>query len=52
MLTKDDLKAVVDSMSPLIRAEGAVTRKDLKNYIDENNRIIGQIVQIDLSPEF
>lgn len=51
MLTKDDLKAIADTMSPLIKIEGEITRKDLKNYIDANNRIIGQIVKIDLSAQ-
>lgn len=48
MLTKNDLKAIADTLDPLIKAEREITIKDLKNYIDANNSILGQIIRIDL----
>jgi hypothetical protein len=51
MLTKDDLNAISETINPLIKVEGEITRKDLKGYIDANNGIFGQIVRIDLAAQ-
>lgn len=51
MLTNDDIKAIVDTISPLIQAEGKAIRKNTisKNDLISNNKIIGKIITIELA---
>ena len=59
MLTKDDLKAIAETISPLIKAEGELTRKEVtanvtkevKNYIQANNSVLGKIIRIELAEQ-
>ena len=55
MLTKDDLKAIVDVIGPLIKSEGELTRKEitteLKDYIRANNSVLGKIIRIELAEQ-
>ena len=51
MLTKDDLKAIAETISPMIRAEvkaeGVLIRKDMATKSDIG--VIGQIFKIELA---
>lgn len=55
MLTKGDLQAIVEVINPLIEIEGEKTRKELKEYVKDyvqaNNSILGQIVRIELAEQ-
>lgn len=55
MLTKDDLKAIAETVHPLIKAEikaeGDLIRKDTREMIHSNNAVFGQILRIELAAQ-
>lgn len=51
MLTKEDLKAIAETVHPLIKEEGDLIRKDTRELIHSNNSVFGQIIRIELASQ-
>jgi ribosome recycling factor len=51
MLNKEDVQAIVQAMSPLIKAEGEAIRKDMvtKKDLEINNKVLGTIIRVELA---